>query len=172
VRVAHEDGGLDGLEGVAAEGGAGTAAESVVHDLTALGVADQDNLGVGAALVEAVDSRDDGLGALAGRVIVADAAALGLAAAGRVVDGLAGRAGVGLLHHVDEALRGTVARRRGRLTGSEDVDTGARLPGLDLDGAGTGEASEDGEGNSGDLHVGCFLEGRDRIREMCLAVVR
>lgn len=36
VGVAHEDGGLDGGEGVAAEGGAGTAAEGVVHDLSSL----------------------------------------------------------------------------------------------------------------------------------------
>ena len=55
VRVAHEDGGLDGGEGSAGEGSAGTTAERVVHDLTTLRVADQDNLGVGAALVEVVD---------------------------------------------------------------------------------------------------------------------
>lgn len=40
VGVAHEDGGLDGVQGVAAQGLAGSAAEGVVHDLAALGVAD------------------------------------------------------------------------------------------------------------------------------------
>lgn len=64
VGVAHEDGGLDGGEGSAGQGGAGAAAEGVVHDLTSLGVADHDDLGVGAALVQAVDGRDDGRGAL------------------------------------------------------------------------------------------------------------
>jgi hypothetical protein len=36
VGVAHEDGGLDGCEGVAGKGCAGSAAEGVVHDLATL----------------------------------------------------------------------------------------------------------------------------------------
>lgn len=36
VRVAHEDGGLDGGQGFAGEGGTGAAAEGVVEDLPAL----------------------------------------------------------------------------------------------------------------------------------------
>jgi hypothetical protein len=125
VRVTHKDGSLDGVESIAGESRTGATAEGVVDDLAALGVADEDNLGVRAALVEAGDSRDHGLRTLSRRVVVADAAALALAAAGRVVDGLAGRARVGLLHHVDETLRGTVTSRRRRLTGSKSVYFGA-----------------------------------------------
>lgn len=125
MRVAHEDGGLDGVEGAAGKSRASTTAESVVHNLTTLRVADQNNLGVGAALVQAGDSFNDSLGALACRVLVADAAALGLATASRVGDGLARRARVGLLDHVDETLGGAVACGRGRLAGSEDVHPGA-----------------------------------------------
>jgi hypothetical protein len=36
VGVAHEDGGLDGLQGVAGEGLAAASADGVVHDLTTL----------------------------------------------------------------------------------------------------------------------------------------
>jgi hypothetical protein len=90
VRVAHKDGSLDGVEGIPAESGASATAESVVDDLAALGVADEDNLGIRAALVEAGDSRNHSLGTLSRRLVVADAAALALAAAGRVVNGLAG----------------------------------------------------------------------------------
>lgn len=36
VRVAHEDGDLDGFQGVASQCGSSTAAEGVVHDLTTL----------------------------------------------------------------------------------------------------------------------------------------
>lgn len=125
MRVAHEDGGLDGVEGVAGKSGTSTAAEGIVHNLATLRVTDQDDLGVGAALVQAGDGFDDGLGALTRRVLVADTAALGLATARRVGDGLARRAGVGLLDHVDETLGGAVARRRRRLTRSEDVHPGA-----------------------------------------------
>ena len=123
--VAHEDGGLDGAEGGSAEGAAGAAAEGSVHDLAALGVADQDNLGVGAPLVEVGDGLDDGGGTLASRVLVADAAAVGLAAAGRVDDGLLGGAGVSPDDHVDETGRGAVALGHGGLTSTEDVNTGA-----------------------------------------------
>lgn len=150
VRVTHEDGRLDRLEGIPGEGGAGTAAKGVVHDLTALRVADQHDLGVGAAVVEVGDGLDHGLGALLGRVLVADAAAVGLAAAGRVADGVAGRARVGLLHHVDEPLRGAISGRHGRLASTKDVHLRAGLAGLD--GVGAGKSSEDGDGNGGNLH--------------------
>ena len=36
VGVAHEDGGLDGVEGIASKCGSGATAEGVVHDLTTL----------------------------------------------------------------------------------------------------------------------------------------
>lgn len=55
MRVTHEDGGLDGVESVAAKGGTSTSAEGVVHDLATLRVADKDDLGVRATLVEARD---------------------------------------------------------------------------------------------------------------------
>jgi hypothetical protein len=90
VRVTHKDGSLDGVEGIAAESGTSTTAEGVVDDLAALGVADKHNLGIRAALVEAGDSRDHSLGTPSRRLVVADASALALAAAGRVVNGLAG----------------------------------------------------------------------------------
>lgn len=160
MRVAHEDGGLDGFEGGSCEGGAGAAAEGVVHDLAALRVADQDDLRIGAVLVELGHGLDDGLGALARRLLVGDAAALGLAAAGRVDDRLAGRAGIRLLHHVDKALGRAVAilLRHRRLAGAKDVHFRARLPRLDVNRLGAGDASEDGDGNCCDLHDGCCCE--------------
>lgn len=66
ARVAEEDGGLDGGEGRAGQRGAGAAAEGVVHDLAALAVADEDNLGVGALAVEVGHGLDDGCGSLGG----------------------------------------------------------------------------------------------------------
>lgn len=155
VGVAHEDGDLDSRERGTGQGLPEAAAEGVVHDLASLGVADHDDLSVGAALVEAVDGRDDGRGALLGRGIVLDAAARRLTAAGRVVDGLGLGAGEGALDLLDQAARGAEALGRRRLARAEDEDVGAvgALAGLErLDGRGAGQTGgEDGE-NSGGLH--------------------
>lgn len=71
--VAHEDDRLDLVESTSRDGrGRGgdagarirTAADSVVHDLAALGIPNKDNLGVGAPLIEAVDRVGHGRGAL------------------------------------------------------------------------------------------------------------
>ena len=163
VGVAHEDSGLDGGEGSTGEGSAGTTAERVVHDLTTLRVANKDNLGVGAALVEVGDRGNHGRSPLRRRRFVGRAATRRLATTGRVADGIACSAGVCLLHHVDEALRGAVAGRRRGLTGTKDVHTGARLPSLNVDGAGTGKAGENRNGDGGNLHVGSWLESVGRI---------
>lgn len=93
--------------------------------MTYLGVTDQDNLGAGALFVEVGDGLDDGGGALTGRVLVADAAAVGLTAACRVDDGLFGGSGVSPDDHVDETGRGAVTLGDGGLTRTEDVNLGA-----------------------------------------------
>lgn len=156
VRVAHEDGGLDSGEGVTGEGGAGAAAEGIVHDLPALGVADEDDLGRGAARVEGSHGRDHGGGALGGRRVVAHAAARRLAAARRVDDGLGLGARVGRQDLVHQALGGAVARRGRGLARAKDVDARAALALLQLDGAGGGEPGrEDGEDGRG-LHLGTY----------------
>jgi hypothetical protein len=83
VWVAHEDGGLDGLEGIASECGSGATADGVVHDLTTLKtvrncfdddcvsmtylrVTNEDNLCAGALLVVGSDGLDDSSGSLGG----------------------------------------------------------------------------------------------------------
>lgn len=157
-RPDHVDGaGRDG-HGRARDAGVGVAAsaEGIVHDLTALvvipssvrsaarslggqwrrrvfttnlGVSDQDELGIGAALVEAVDGRGHSVGALPGRVAIGNTTAGRLATARRVRDGLSRGARVGALDLLDERACGTVAWAGGRLTGSEDVNRGTALGG-------------------------------------------
>lgn len=114
---------------------------------TYLRVPNKHNLGAGAARVELGDGAHDGLGALGGRVVIADAAARALAATGRVHDGGRGAARVRLQHHVDEPLRRAVALGNRRLARPEHVHLGARLlaPGQDRllvtgQGAGGGDA--------------------------------
>ena len=103
--------------------------------------------------MEVCHGLDHGGCALVRRVVVADSAALALASAGRVCDGLGRGAGVGLGHHVDEALGGAVARRGRRLPCPEDVDSRAGLALLELHGTGAGEAGEEGNHGCG-LHGG------------------
>lgn len=71
------------------------------------------------------------------RVVIADTAALRLAAAGRVRDGRRGAARVRRQDSVDQAQRGAVAWGGGRLAGAKDVDARAVL--ADVDGAGAGQ---------------------------------
>ena len=83
VGVAHEDGGLDGVEGIASECGSGATADGVVHNLTTLKtirncfdndcvsmthlrVTNEDNLCAGALLVVGSDGLDDSSGSLGG----------------------------------------------------------------------------------------------------------
>jgi len=131
MRIAHEDSSLDGLERSTGESRASAAAEGVVEDLTALGVADHDDCSVGTLLVEGCDGLDHGLGSLRGGAIVAGTATAALAAASRIDDGLLGCAGVGFHDLVDESLRGAVALGHGGLAGAEDVHLGAGLALLD-----------------------------------------
>lgn len=70
VRVAHENGRLDGLERGAGQRRAGTAAQSVVHDLPALAVSDEHYLCLRAARVELCDGTHDGGRTLGGAVFV------------------------------------------------------------------------------------------------------
>lgn len=100
-RIAHENSRLDGSKRSTREGSARPAAERAVHDLTALGVSDQDDLGVGAPLVEGCNGADHGGGPLASRILVAHTAALGLPTAGGIDDRFPRGAGVGLGYHVD-----------------------------------------------------------------------
>lgn len=65
-----QDCSLDGLERAARERGTRTAAEGIVHDLTTLGVADENDLGVRAALVQARDGRHYGGRSLLGGLVV------------------------------------------------------------------------------------------------------
>lgn len=153
--VAHEDGGLDLVDGAGRDGDRGvadartgipSAAKGVIHDLTTLpslsfphplpnapcrssssylGVSDQDDLGVGTPLVERVDLASHGGSPLPRRVAVRHATAGRLAAAGRVGDGLGGGAGVRADDHVDELARGAIAGRDGGLTSAEDVEVWA-----------------------------------------------
>ena len=135
-RITHEDGRLDRRQRCTSKGLTGTSAERIVHDLSALGVSDQDDLGAGTPLVEGCDSPHDGLGALLLRVLVRNTAAVALSAAGWVDDGFLGGALVGLHDHVNEALGGAVTLGDCRLAGAEDVHGWAGL--AFLDGAGRG----------------------------------
>lgn len=78
--------------------------------------------------VEGIDGGRGGRHALLHRARVADAAARRLPAAGRVDDGLGGRARVGVEDQVDDGGRGAVPRAGGGLAGAEDVDARARGP--------------------------------------------
>lgn len=153
VRITHEDGCLDRCKRVASKSSTGATAQSVVDNLSSLGVSDQHDLRAGASLVQAVNSRDHGSCALARGLIIGDAAAASLSTAGRIADRRRLRAGVSLEDPVDEALGGAVSGRRGCLAGAEDVDTRAALTGLDvdIDGSGGGKAGEEGKESSG-LH--------------------
>lgn len=131
---AHKDGRLDLVERAGGDGrgggvdvGAGIrpTADGVVHDLTTLGVANQDDLSIGAAGVEVVHSRGDGVGALTSRLAILYTAAAGLTAASRILDRLAGGTGEGLQNEVDNLTGGAEAGSDSGLTGTEDVDLGA-----------------------------------------------
>jgi hypothetical protein len=104
VRVAHEDRRLDCIQGITRQRGTRTTAQGIVHDLSALGVSNQDDLGIGAALVQAGHGRDDGRSALTGRLVVGDATTAGLSSAGGVGNGRGLGARVGREDHVDETL--------------------------------------------------------------------
>lgn len=134
ARVTHEDGGLDlGLSrgGNGDRGvretlvGVATTAVCVIEDLTTLRVADQDEEGVGALLVEGVDLAGSCCDTLDGRVGVADAAAGRLATACGVVDRLGRGAGVRANDQVDDDTSSTVSWRNGGFTRAEDVNLGA-----------------------------------------------
>lgn len=149
--VAHHDDSLDLVKsgGVDARGGGadvgtgiGATTDSVVHDLTALfieletfiqntqgngtvthlRISNKNDLSVGAASVQVVDGRGNGVGALSGRVTILDAAARRLTTAGRVGDSLGGGTGIGLEDEVDNDTGGTVTWRDRGLTSTEDVD--------------------------------------------------
>jgi hypothetical protein len=129
--AAHENGSLDHVERAGrdarcgrgdARTGVGAAADGVVHDLSALGVSDKDNLGVWTALVEAVHGGGHGSRALGGRSAILDAAARRLSAASRVADGLGRGTGEGTEDEVDDLASGAEAGGDGCLTGAEDVD--------------------------------------------------
>lgn len=64
VWVAHKDGRLDRLECRTSKGGACATADGVVHDLTALGVSNQDDLSVWTLLVVRSDGLNDSSGSL------------------------------------------------------------------------------------------------------------
>lgn len=87
-----------------------------------LRISDKDDLSVGAASIEVVHSRCDGVGARSGRVTILDAAARRLTTASRVGDGLGGGTGIGLKDQVDNDASGSVTRRDRGLTSTEDVD--------------------------------------------------
>lgn len=127
VRVAHEDGGLNGSERTAGERLPCTAAEGVVHDLTALRIPDKHNFGIGTSAIQIVDSRYDSGSALSGGTIVRDTAAFWLAATGRVRDRLRLAARVCRRHHVYKPGRCAIARRCCGLACSEDVHARAAL---------------------------------------------
>lgn len=121
---------------------------------TNLGVSDEDNLRVRAPLVEGGDGLDNGLSSLGGRVVVADSTTGRSTTASRVDNGLGASAWVGRLDRVYETSSSaiSVALRLGSLTSTEDVNLGATLALDEFDGAGGGEANEEGS-SSGDLHV-------------------
>ena len=120
-----------------------TATESIVKDLSTLGVPDQNNLSVGALSHVGVDDRDDRVGTLGSRLGIAETAAGGLATASRVVDRLCCGAWVcraskgisavpplyGLSWRLQDVVHdcagGTVASWGSRLTSAEDVDVWA-----------------------------------------------
>ncbi|EKG20990.1 hypothetical protein MPH_01689 [Macrophomina phaseolina MS6] len=125
----------------------------VVDPPTYLGVADHDDLGVGAGLDVRLDLLGDGLGAGLDRCAVA------VAARGRVVDGLGGGARVRVQDQVDDSAGGAEARRGGGLARAEDVDvgTGGTLGGVFHRG-GEGGAGEEGKSGEGSMHGGCECE--------------
>jgi hypothetical protein len=131
----------------------------LVESITDLAVSDEDNLGRGTLLVVCRDSLDNSSGTLRSRVVVADAAAVGLSTTSGVHDSLGASTGVGRLDRVDEASSSSIAVAlwEGGLTSTEDVDLGACLPLGKFDGAGGNEASEEGSCSS-DLH--CVLDVR------------
>lgn len=103
-RVAHEDRGLDLGKSRSRNGDRGigdalvriaAAAECVVKDLAALGVADDDELGVGTLLVERIHGAGNGFDTCGRGLRVALPAAAGLTSAGWVVDCFGCGAGVG-----------------------------------------------------------------------------
>lgn len=131
--VTHHDDGLDLVKGAGVDTrGAGgdtstavrSTADGIVHDLTTLRISDKNNLGVGAASIETVDSRGNGVGALSGGIAVLDAAARGLATTGWVDDGLGGGTWIGLEDEVDNDASGTKSGGDRGLTSTEDVNGG------------------------------------------------
>lgn len=118
---------------------------------TNLGVSDEDNLGVGASLVEGGHGLDNSLSSLGSRVVVADSTASGSTATGRVDNGLRASARVCRLDRVDEASSSavSVALRLSSLTGTENINFWAALP--LFKGTGGGEADQESS-SSGNLH--------------------
>ena len=161
ARRAHLDNGLDHVEGRSRDGrggggdaraGVGATANGVVHDLTTLvvcqptalvlhclqrepatylRVANEHDLGARAPLVERVDGRRDGGGALPCGIAVCGTTTAGLATAGRVDDGLGRSARVRPQDEVDDGAGRAVSGGSSGLTSTEDVDRGALALGED-----------------------------------------
>jgi len=137
-------------------------AKCVIENLTSLGITHEHKRRAGALLVESVHGGDDGRYALLDGVCIADATTRGLATTRRIADGLGSGAGIGLCDQVDNGARGAESRGHGCLTGTENVDTRARLALLDLgDGIAGGEEGLGGcEDDSVGLH--CNESGTEK----------
>lgn len=126
----------------------GNAVYNLCEGCTDLGVADEDELGLGALGVEGVDGCGNGGNTLDGGVGVADVAAGGLATACGVVDGLRGGAGVGSENEVNDDTSSSVACGCSGLAGAKDVDAWAALALLDIDAGGECLEGEEHESRS------------------------
>ena len=116
-----------------------------VAELAYLGVANEDEDGVGALRVEGVDLAGNGCDTLNDRVRVADAATGCLTTASGVGNHLSCRSGVRAEHRVDDGAGGTVAWRGGGLASTEHVYLRAALCG--------GESRTEKEDGSGAEHL-------------------
>lgn len=87
-------------------------------------VANQDELGARASVVEVGHRLDDGIDARNHGVGVADAATLCLTTAGWVVDGLGSCAWMSVDDEIHHCGRRTVSRRSCGLSSTKDVDSG------------------------------------------------
>lgn len=196
ARRAHLDNRLDHVEGRSRDGrsgggdagaGVGATANGVVHDLTALvvfqltalvlwrlrreavtylGVANEHDLGARAPLVESVDGRRNGGGALPCGVAVGDTATGGLTTAGRVDNSLGRGARVRAQDEVDDGAGRAVSGGGRGFTGPEDVDRGAlalgqdgSLHGLAVDGRAADEQRVRRHEEESDLGSGPHVDG-------------
>ena len=121
-----------------------------------LRVSNDDQLGVGALLIEVVDCVGNVLCTL---LYGGGVGGIGTASC-RVHDSLCSRAWVGIENEVDKGARRSIAGRSSGLSSTKDVDVRARLALLKLDGT--------CNGSRGDCQQGCCTRGQTHFDEVAL----